>query len=274
MNNKKLKKNLKNNTLTIGSWVTISSPNIIEVLAQYDFDWLCIDIEHNMFNNESVINLIRLIQSFDIAALVRVSSNDEVIIKHCMDAGADGIVVPMVNSLSDAKKAVDSVYYPPAGKRGVGLSRAQKYGAGFIEYKEWLNESAIIIAQIEHHKAITNLEEIISLDLIDGAIIGPYDLSASMGYPGEFNRDDVQEQLEQFKSICKKANFPYGFHIVDPIQETLESKINEGYNFIAYGTDFNFLREGIKNSFTRYSAKKHPRYMNIKKGPKVKAPFN
>ena len=238
-----------NNELTIGSWITIPSPNIVELLSEYKFDWLCIDIEHNFFNNENVVYLIRLIQSYDIAALVRVSSNDEVIIKHVMDAGADGVVIPMVNSLDDAKSAVESVYYPPKGKRGVGLSRAQKYGAGFSEYKKWLEENAVIIAQIEHHEAISNLEEIIELNGIDGVLIGPYDLSASMGYPGEFDREDVKEQLNKFKSICKKMSFSHGLHIVDPIQSVLKSKIDEGYNLIAYGTDFNFLRTGLSLTF-------------------------
>jgi len=251
MRNKALKNSLKKNKLTVGSWVTIPSPNIIELLAQYNFDWLCIDIEHNVFNNESIIYLIRLIQSYDIAALVRVSSNDEVIIKHVMDAGADGVIIPMVNSLEDARAAVDSVYYPPTGKRGVGLSRAQKYGATFLEYQEWLKENAVIIAQIEHHEAIANLEKIIGLDAIDGVLVGPYDLSASMGYPGEFEREDVQEQLKKFQFICDKENFPYGLHIVDPNPNALQSKSNEGYNLIAYGTDFNFLRKGLDDSFER-----------------------
>ena len=253
MRNNKLKSNLKNNSLTVGSWITMSSPNVVEILSQYDFDWLCIDIEHNLFNGESIVNLIRLIQSYDIAALVRVSSNNDEIIKHCMDAGADGVIIPMVNTVLDAVKAVNSVYYPPLGRRGVGLSRAQQYGAGFIEYQKWLKENTIIIAQIEHHEAITNLEEIISLDLIDGVIIGPYDLSASMGYPGDFHRTDVQDQLRTFESICKKLNFPLGLHIVNPDKEELKAKIDLGYSFIAYGTDFNFLRKGLDTSFKKNS---------------------
>lgn len=249
MNNKKLKKSLSKNLPTIGSWITIPSPNIIEILAQYKFDWLCLDIEHNMFSHETIVNLIRLIQSYDIAALVRVSENDEVIIKHVMDAGADGVIIPMVSSFEDAKAAVDSVFYPPMGKRGVGLSRAQKYGAGFLEYQKWLEENAVIIAQIEHHEAITNLKDIIATNGIDGVLIGPYDLSASMGFPGRFEREDVQDQLVKFKSICDEAGFPYGLHIVDPEKTELQAKLNEGYNVIAYGTDFNFLRKGLDLRF-------------------------
>ena len=154
MKDNKLKKILKNNSLTIGSWITIPSPNVVEIMANNNFDWLCIDIEHNLINNESLVNLVRTIQSYKIAALVRVPSNNPDSIKLCMDAGADGIIVPMISTYDEAKNAVEYTYYPPRGTRGVGLSRAQKYGSGFEEYKKWLDENAIIICQIEHYKSI------------------------------------------------------------------------------------------------------------------------
>lgn len=245
MKNKSLKTKLNNRNPTIGSWITIPSQNIIEIILQYDFDWLCIDIEHNMFNQESIINLIRVVQSFDIAALVRISSNNDVVIKHIMDAGADGIIIPMVNNKESALKAVHSTYYPPRGKRGVGLSRAQRYGSGFSDYKEWLDNNVIIIAQIEHYEAITNLEDIISTDGIDGVLIGPYDLSASMGYPGQLDKKEVKQQINHFKEICQNQNFPHGLHLVDPDKIELNRKIEEGYDLIAYGTDFNFLKKGL-----------------------------
>jgi len=128
--------------------------------------------------------LIATAQSKDIAALVRVPKNEEVAIKHAMDAGAATVIVPMINSKEDAIKAVAYAKYPPQGRRGVGLSRAQKYGYGFDEYKEWLHNSAVVIAQIEHISGINNLEEIVSVHGIDGTIIGPYDLCGSLGCIG------------------------------------------------------------------------------------------
>ncbi len=249
MKDNKLKKILKNNSLTIGSWITIPSPNVVEIMANNNFDWLCIDIEHNLINNESLVNLVRTIQSYKIAALVRVPSNNPDSIKLCMDAGADGIIVPMISTYDEAKNAVEYTYYPPRGIRGVGLSRAQKYGSGFEEYKKWLDENAIIICQIEHYKSIDDLEKIILVDDIDGLLIGPYDLSASMGYPGQYHRKDVTNKLNKFKSICEKHKFSFGIHIVEPDLKVLRKKINDGYNFIAYGTDFNFLNKGIKLYF-------------------------
>ena len=155
-----LKSKLKNNELTIGSWITIGNSCVIEVMATAGFDWLCIDMEHTSIDLEMAKMLITTIHANDMKALVRVSKNEEVAIKKVMDMGADGVIVPMVKNKNDAKMAVDFVKYPPTGKRGVGLYRAQNYGIGFEKYKKWVDEESVIIAQIEHVDGINNLEEI------------------------------------------------------------------------------------------------------------------
>ena len=246
MKNKTLKKSLKNKGLTVGSWITIGHPSVIEILSNAGFDWLTIDMEHNSIDPSMMQTLISTIQSKDIAALVRVSKNEEVPIKHALDAGADGIIVPMINNENDAKKAVEYAKYPPNGKRGVGLSRAQNYGASFNEYKKWTNKNLVIIAQIEHIEGVKNLDKIISTKGIDGIIVGPYDLSGSLGFPGEFEREDVQKALCIIKQTCLKANFPFGYHVVAPNAELVNSKIREGYSFIACSTDFYFMSENAK----------------------------
>ena len=241
MKNTMLKKRLANNQISIGSWITIGNPAIPEIMANADFEWLTIDIEHNSIDLSMVQNMISTIQSKNISALVRVSKNEEVIIKHVLDAGADGIIVPMINNKEDAIKAVEYAYYPPKGKRGVGLARAQNYGIGFESYKEWLNNNLVIIAQIEHIEAANNIEEIISTYGIDGVIIGPYDLSGSLGYPGEFDRIEVKQAIEKVEKACLKKGFPLGFHIVQPEAELINKVIEKGYRFIAFSTDFLFL---------------------------------
>ena len=120
-----LKNKLTNNQLSIGSWVTIAHPNIIEIMATAGFEWLCIDMEHTTIDLSMAQVLITTIHAKGMKALVRVSKNEEVIIKKVMDAGADGVIVPMVKSKEDAMQAVDYVKYPPFGKRGVGLYKAQ-----------------------------------------------------------------------------------------------------------------------------------------------------
>jgi len=238
-----LKEKLRKNKLTIGSWIMIDHPVSIEVMALAGFEWLVIDIEHTSINISSVENLIRTIQANNIKALVRVSKNEEVIIKRVLDTGADGIVVPMINTKEDAIDAVGFAKYPPYGKRGVGLYRASKYGLGFENYKKWIEEELIIIAQIEHIDGVKNIDEIIQVKGIDGIIIGPYDLSSSMGYPGEFGREDIKEAIARVLDSCKKYNIPSGFHVVDTNPEKLKEKINQGYTFLAYGIDYLFMRD-------------------------------
>lgn len=241
MKNKVLKNKLKNNELTIGSWITIGHPSIPEILSNAGFDWLTIDMEHNSIDNSMMQNLISVIQSKDLAALVRVSKNEEVAIKHALDAGADGIIVPMIKSKDDARNAVEYAKYPPLGKRGVGLSRAQNYGFSFDDYKKWQADNLVIIAQIEHIEGVNNLKEIIDVEGIDAIIVGPYDLSGSLGSPGDFTKPELQEAFINVKKICNNSNFPLGYHIVQPNPELVKEKINDGYNFIAFSTDFYFL---------------------------------
>jgi len=245
-----LKQKLKKNELTIGSWIMMNTPVSVEVMALARFEWLVIDIEHTSIDLESTQSLITTIQANNIKALVRVSKNEEVVIKRVLDMGADGIIVPMVCTKEDARQSVNFAKYPPLGKRGVGLYRAQKYGSSFEEYKKWVEEELVIIAQIEHIDAVENIEEILKVEGIDGTIIGPYDLSASMGYPGEFERDDVKNAIQLVVNICKKFNKPSGFHVVDTNPSVIKSKIELGCTFLAYGIDYFFLRDSVMNGMS------------------------
>ncbi len=257
MKNKTIKEKLANRELTIGSWLSIGHPSIPEILSNAGFDWLVIDIEHTTIDLSMVQILIASIQSQGIAALVRVSKNEDVVIKRVLDAGADGIIVPMVCNADDAQKAVVYAKYPPEGKRGVGLFRAQQYGSGFDEYKEWVRDNLIIIAQIEHIEGINNLEEIINVKGIDGTIIGPYDLSGSMGVPGQIESDLMKDTLNKFVEISRRNNFSMGFHIVEPNVVKLKEKVKEGYNFIAFGVDFLFIQTYASKLMKEYKENKN-----------------
>ena len=248
---KLLKNKLRNNQLTIGSWLMMNSITAIEVMALGKFDWLVIDLEHTSIDLQSTENLIRTIQANNMSALVRVEKNEEVIIKKVLDMGADGIVVPMVCSKEDALQAVNYAKYPPNGNRGVGLYRASGYGTKFEEYKRWVDKEIVIIAQIEHVDAVNNIEEILKVDGIDGTIIGPYDLSGSMGFPGEFEREDVKEAIQKVIKKCREHNIPSGFHVVDTNPEKIKSKIDIGCTFLAYGIDYLFLRDSVMNGMKK-----------------------
>lgn len=235
-----------NNTL-IGSWITLNHPSIAEIMAEAKFDWLCIDIEHSVTDFAEAQLLIMTIQSKGLKAYVRVGSNNSRIIKRILDAGADGIIVPMVNTPNEAKKAVDAVKYPPYGKRGVGLARAQSYGFGFQEYLENKSNEIKLIIQIEHIEAIKNLDAIISIDGIDGTFIGPYDLSGSIGKPGQWDDIEVKKALTTYEKTAKKYGKLIGYHVIEPNYKLVKEKIEKGYNFIAFSLDTIFLGSQARN---------------------------
>ena len=246
-----LKNKLKTNQLTIGSWIMMNDPMSVEVMALAGFEWLVVDIEHTSIDLHAAENLIRTIQANGMSALVRVSKNEEVIIKKVLDMGVDGIIVPMICSKDDASLAVNFSKYPPLGKRGVGLYRASGYGVKFEDYKKWVNEELVIIAQIEHIDAVHNIDGILQVDGIDGAFIGPYDMSGSMGYPGEFGREEIKEALQKVITQCEKHRIPSGIHVVDTDPKNLQSKIEQGYTFLAFGIDYFFLRDAAMNGMKK-----------------------
>lgn len=248
--NESLKSKLKNNTLSIGSWINFAHPAIAEIMADAGFDWLVVDMEHSVITIREAEELIRIIDLKGKTPLVRLTANDPNQIKRVMDAGAHGVIVPMVNSKEQAEAAVRAVKYPPVGARGVGLARAQKYGFGFEEYVARQKDS-IVIAQIEHIEAIHNLEQILSVEGIDGTIIGPYDLSGSMGKPGKFMEEDVLEALSMYVQISNNMGKSRGYHVVAPNYKLVLDKIAEGYTFVAFSTDFLFLGENCRQSLSK-----------------------
>lgn len=237
----KLKSLLNNNELTIGSWLSLPSQETAEIMAQAGFPWIVIDLEHSVINYETMQSMLIAIENEGCIPLVRVSSNDPTQIKRVLDSGSHGIIVPMVNNANDAIKAVKAVKYPPKGNRGVGLARAQGYGLKFDSYYKSFNDSSIVICQIEHRDAVDNVEDIISVDGVDGIIIGPYDLSGSYGIPGKLNDKTIIDAEKKIINIANKKNVPSGLHLVHYDEKILKQKINQGFKFIVCGVDQLFL---------------------------------
>jgi 2-keto-3-deoxy-L-rhamnonate aldolase RhmA len=237
-----LNKNLFNdNEVALGSWITLAHPAVAEIMANAGFDWLAIDLEHSVITIREAEELIRVIELSNVVPLVRLTSNNSDLIKRVMDAGAHGIIVPMVNSALDAEMAVQSIKYPPAGRRGVGLARAQRYGADFEAYKKWQVNGSIVIVQIEHIDAVNNFRDILSVPGVDGFIVGPYDLTSSMGIPGEFSNSKYLDVIERIGKIANNMGVTGGVHIIEPDTKELAQRIDEGYKFIAYSLDIRML---------------------------------
>ena len=236
---------LSNNLQTYGSWVTLAHPLIPEIMSAAGFDWLCIDMEHSSIELRDILPLIISIENNGMVPLVRVGENNGNLIKRVMDAGAYGVIVPNVNSAAEAIAAVNAVKYPPVGTRGVGLYRAQGYGKTFNEYLEWLEKESIVIIQIEHIDAVKKIDDIFSIPGVDGFIIGPYDLSGSLGKPGAFNDKDVINAIEIVLESGKKHGITAGFHSVssDPSEAQLYQK--KGFKLLGFSLDSIFLSDAV-----------------------------
>ncbi|MFT6069507.1 MAG: 2-dehydro-3-deoxyglucarate aldolase [Bacteriovoracaceae bacterium] len=238
----------KGDTPAIGTWLSLGNEAIAEIFCNAGFSWICIDIEHSPCSLETTERLIRTIDLAGKAPLVRLSSNDPVQIKRVLDSGAHGLIVPMVNSKEDVLRAYQSMHFPPLGNRGVGLARAQGYGPRFKDYHSWHKDNAPLIIQIEHIDALENLDDIFSCKEVDAYMVGPYDLSASMGIPGQFDHPDLLVALEKIKDTAKKYNVSPGIHIVEPNKAELKDRISEGYTFIAYSVDFRILDHSAREA--------------------------
>lgn len=250
MSDHRLKQALRQGELCIGSWITLAHPAIGEIMARAGFTWLAVDLEHSVITIREAEELIRVIKLCGVVPLVRLSANDPVQIKRVMDAGAHGVIVPMVNSAAQAEQAVASVYYPPRGWRGVGLARAQGYGDNFEGYREWLQQEAVVIVQVEHIQAVENLKEILAVEGVDGFMVGPYDLSGSLGIPGQWAHPKMAEALARIREIGGASDKAPGIHVIEPDPEAARQKMAEGYRLIAYSLDIRLLdhacRQGLE----------------------------
>jgi len=248
-----IKSKLLERKVTIGSWISLSHPTIAEIFASAGYDWLVVDLEHSTISIDQAGELIRVIDLCGCSPLVRLTSNNCDQIKRVMDAGAHGIVVPMVCSANDAIQAVAATRYEPAGNRGVGLARAQRFGSesSFKAYYEWQKTEPTVIVQIEHISAVSQLGEIFAVDGVDGFIIGPYDLSCSMGIPGEFENPEFTSIKDEILAAGREAGVSPGIHIVEPDLDQLNKALGEGFEFIAYSVDIRMLDVSARSAIKK-----------------------
>ena len=245
---RKIKEKIRRGEPSLGTWMSMAHPSIAEILAMAGYDWVVIETEHTAIDVSEVLRLIIAIEQRGSIPLVRLAWNDPIQAKAVLDSGAAGVLVPMVNSKTDAQLAVQMTKYPPLGFRGVGLARAQGYGENFDEYVKNANDDTLLIVQIEHKDAVANIEEILSVPGIDGTFIGPYDLSLSLGIPGQISHPDVLAAKQKVCEATLAHGLIAGVHFVQPrtAADDCRQAITEGYRFIALGTDILFLGDSAR----------------------------
>lgn len=236
----------------IGTLLSLPAPAISEMLSSAGFDWLFIDLEHSSLTTADAQALLQAMRG-TCRGVVRVAENSAVCLKQALDLGADGVIIPQVNSADEARQAVQWASYPPLGSRSVGIDRAHGYGATFGEYVARANDTTALIIQIEHIRAVENMDEILAVPGIDGVFIGPYDLSGSMGRLGEVQHPAVQEAILRVKTACRQRGMPVGTFVLGA--EAAEAELASGVQFLAVGTDASFIWQSGQALVQRLSPK-------------------
>lgn len=223
----------------IGLWCTLPSAYTAEALATCGFDWILFDTEHSPADPITVLDQLQAVAPYPVSPLVRVASNNAVLIKRVLDIGAQSLLVPYVQNREEAEQAVAAVRYPPAGIRGVaGSTRATRFGK-IRNYAKLAAEELCLIVQVETRSALDEIEAIAALDGIDGIFIGPADLAASMGFPGEPGHPEVVAAVEDAITRIRKAGKPAGILTLDRV--FAKRCIDNGTVFTAVDVDASLL---------------------------------
>jgi len=234
---------------TVGTWLALGSPLVAEIIAHMGFDWVLIDTEHGTIGIETTQSIIQAMSATATVPIVRVAWNDPALIKRALDAGAYGLLIPMVNTREEATRAVQASRYPPVGIRSYGGPRVRLYGG--VDYFEHANEEIAVIVQIEHIDAVNRIDEILSVAGIDAWFIGPQDLAASMGVKLGLDNPDPRhiEAVSKVLAAGKKHHIPGGILVGSP--EAVNQRIAQGFQFIGLSSDEGFLRSAASVAFNK-----------------------
>ena len=244
-----LRRDLKKGLVSIGSWQQIPHQAISEILGNQGYDWIAIDLEHGSIDISQLPNLFLALEINNVLPFVRVSESNYINSHKALEAGAAGIIFPMVKNGKQLSDLINNSKLPPSGRRGVGFSRASLYGKNFEDYTDFA-QSPFIVAMIESKEAIDNIESILENDSLDAILVGPYDLSASLNDTGNFDSLDFVNAMKKIDLACQKYSIPKGIHVVRPSKKQLKKYIDDSYQFIAFSTDALFIIEGsVKPDF-------------------------
>ena len=241
-----IRSKLQKGEFTIGSWIQLESPSSAEIIGNSKYDWVAVDLEHGSISISQLPNIFRALELGNTLPLARISEGSPNNCKRALDSGASGLIIPKIESKKQLEFLIMSCKWPPNGLRGVGFSRANLYGENFVNYKEEASQP-LVVGMIETKLGLENIREILSVKGLDAILIGPYDLSASLGLTGETSHPKVEKEINHILSCCIKLNIPAGIHIVNPSVKEFKNKIKKGYRFIAYSIDTVFLNLNCKN---------------------------
>ena len=239
------KQRLRSGEPQIGLWLGLANAYCAELAANAGFDWLLIDGEHAPNDLRGMLAQLQAVAPYPSQAVIRPVIGDTALIKQVLDIGAQTLLVPMVESSEQARQLVKAIHYPPTGIRGVGsaLARASRWNSisGYLDHAD---EQMCLLVQIENKEGLTNLDEIVAVDGVDGVFIGPADLSAAMGHRGNPGHPDVQAAIEEAIVRITQAGKAAGILSAD--EKLARRYIELGAAFVAVGVDTTVLMRGLQ----------------------------
>ena len=239
---------------SVGTWLALPTPEGAEYVSKLGFDWLVVDTEHNAVDVRTLAQMFIAMSGSPTAPMVRIPSNTHENIKRVLDAGAWGVVVPMVNSRVEAEQAAAAMRYPPLGNRSVAGGRAPlAFGTTVEQYYRHANDDVLLVVQIEHIQAVEQADEILSVPGVDACFIGPNDLAASMGIgvgvPLESDDSRLIEAIDHVRRCCSRHGVAPGIHCSSA--EGVTRRIAEGFLFCAMASELRYMLAGLQADLAR-----------------------
>ena len=241
-----LKKRLVAGETVFGTFVCLDSVDAVEVIGRSGFDFVILDMEHSPGAPNSIMGQMRAAELRGMDVIARLTNVERTTVLRTLDIGVSGVLAPQVNDLATARAFIEACLYPPLGCRGFGLTRASGYGAAPVqEYIAEANSDLLRIVQCETEQAVREVESIASIDGLDLIFVGPYDLSLSLGVPGDKFHPKMIEAVDKVLAVCKKTNKPAGIFVSSP--EEARTRIEQGFTFLAYSLDVLIFAAAVKN---------------------------
>jgi len=241
-----IKCRLEHGEVTLGGWDVLNSAAASQVLAAAGYDWVAVDVEHGSSSIADFEEIAKAIRLGGSSPLARVFDKSMSSIRRVLDAGAEGIIVPMIRTVQDAKDAVAAAKYPPEGKRGAGIGAANLYGVQMNRYIAHANQEILVIVMVETKEAVENIDEILRVEGVDGIFLGPYDLSASYGITGQTQDPVIKNAIIKVCDACHRHKKAAGMHLLSRDEKQLQNALKQGFNFLALSYDADYLYSGSK----------------------------
>lgn len=222
-------------------WTSLAHPAVTEIFCKSGVAFVGIDLEHSTISLDLARQSILVCHAAGVMCLPRIASHNAEMSRRLLDAGADGLIVPTVSTPKEVEQIVSWSKYPPAGCRGYGVSRAQGFGFDFSDYVKTWNETSSLLIQIETVQGVENVEKIIASDWVDGVMVGPYDLSGSLGIPGQIDHPRVRRACRHVVAACAKAGKSCGTHLVEADAPSVRRAFSSGFNFVILSSDIFLL---------------------------------